>query len=133
MTLSRTALFEHAAIASEQPLASLAGYQALKDGGNAFDAAAATAFVLAVTFHPAGGLGGDFFSMSYESRTGKVHCLNSSGWSPSGLTSGLVQSRGEGGVPLFGPTSVVVPGFVAGVLELQEKFGRLETKGLLAP
>ena len=86
MTLSKTLIGEHAAVASEQPLASLAGYDVLRDGGNAFDAAVATSFALAVTFHPAGGMGGDFFGMFYEAKTGRVRCLNGSGWSPSGLT-----------------------------------------------
>jgi gamma-glutamyltranspeptidase/glutathione hydrolase len=133
VTLSRVALFEHSAVASEQPLASLAGYQTLREGGNAFDAVAATAFALAVTFHPAGGMGGDFFAMAYEAKTGKVHCLNSNGWSPSGLTLDLIASKGEKGVPLFGPFSIVVPGFVGGVLELHKKFGSAETRKLLAP
>ena len=86
MGLSRTIVTKHTAVASEQPLASLAGYDALRKGGNAFDAAVAVSYALAVTFHPAGGLGGDFFGMFYEAKTGRVHCLNASGWSPSGLT-----------------------------------------------
>lgn len=133
MTLSKVALFEHCAVASEQPLASLAGYEALREGGNASDAAAATAFALAVTFHPAGGLGGDFFALVHEGKNGRVHCLNSSGWAPSGMTVDLIISKGEKTVPLFGPCSAVVPGFVAGVLALQRKFGRLELKELITP
>jgi gamma-glutamyltranspeptidase/glutathione hydrolase len=131
--LSRVLIGEHAAVASEQPLASMAGYDVLRRGGNAFDAAAATSFALAVTFHPAGGLGGDFFGMFYEAKTGKVHCLNSSGWSPSGLTLDLLRARSEGKVPLFGPLTCVVPGFAAGVWEMHNKLGSLDFKELLAP
>jgi gamma-glutamyltranspeptidase/glutathione hydrolase len=131
LSLSKTLVAERAAIASEQPLASLAGYDVLRKGGNAFDAAVATSFSLAVTFHPAGGLGGDFFGMFYEARTGKVHCLNSSGWAPSGLTAELVSSKGGGSVPVFGPLSCVVPGYVAGVWEMHKKLGTSEFKGLL--
>ncbi len=131
MALSKTIIAERAAVASEQPLASLAGYEVLREGGTAFDAAVATSFALAVAFHPAGGLGGDFFGMFYEAKTGKVHCLNASGWSPSGLTLALVESRAGGRVPQFGPTSCVIPGYVAGVCEMHKKLGRLEFKGLL--
>lgn len=133
MTLSRVAYFEHAAVASEQPLASLAGSEVLRHGGNAFDAAVATSFALAVTFHPAGGLGGDLFAMMYEAKTGMVHCLNSSGWSPSGLSAELVRSRGEKSVPVIGPYSAVVPGLVAGDLAMHRKFGTIGLRRLLAP
>jgi gamma-glutamyltranspeptidase / glutathione hydrolase len=129
--LSRAILAEHSAVASEHPLASLAGYDVLRGGGNAFDAAVATSFALAVTFHPAGGLGGDFFGMFYEAKSGRVHCLNSSGWAPSGLDLELVNEKAGGRIPRFGPLSCVVPGQVAGVAEMHRKFGRLEFGGLL--
>jgi len=132
LSLSKTIVAERAAVASEQPLASLAGYDVLRRGGNAFDAAVATSLALAVTFHPAGGLGGDFFGMFYEAKAGKVHCLNSSGWAPSGLTTELVLKAGSS-VPLFGPLSCVVPGYLAGVWEMHRKFGTGEFKALLEP
>ncbi|MDG6985520.1 MAG: gamma-glutamyltransferase family protein [Nitrososphaerota archaeon] len=133
MGLSKTLIGEHAAVASEQPLASMAGYDALRKGGNAFDAAVATSFALAVTFHPAGGVGGDFFGMFYEAKTGKVHCLNSSGWAPSGLTEELIMEKAGGKVPLFGPLTCVVPGFAAGVWAMHKKFGSAEFSDLLRP
>ena len=108
----------------------MAGYDVLKGGGNAFDAAVATSFALAVTFHPAGGLGGDFFGMFYEAKTGRVHCLNASGWAPSGLTLDLVE-KSQGRVPTFGPQTCAVPGLIAGVLEMHRKFGREEVAALL--
>ncbi len=132
MGLSRTILAEHSAVASEQSLASMAGYNVLKRGGNAFDAAAATSFVLAVTLHPAGGIGGDFFGMFFEARTGKVHCLNSSGWAPSGLDLHLVMTI-SGGIPTFGPLTCMVPGFVAGVWAMHRKFGAVPFDKLMKP
>lgn len=132
MSLSRVLLSEKMAVASEHPLASLAGHDVLRKGGNAVDAAIATSFALAVTLHPAGGLGGDFFALVYESKTGKVHCLNSSGWAPSGLTLDLLKSRGDEGIPLFGPTSVVVPGTVAGLSAIHERFGTIDFESLPA-
>ncbi len=114
-------------------MASQAGSEVLRRGGNAFDAAVATSFALAVTFHPAGGLGGDFFAMAYEAKSGKVRCLNSSGWAPSGLSVELLRSEGKSEVPLFGPCSVVVPGLVAGILTLHKRFGTAGLRGLLSP
>jgi gamma-glutamyltranspeptidase / glutathione hydrolase len=133
MGLSRTLIGERAAVASEQPLASMVGYDVLRNGGNAFDAAVATSFALAVAFHPAGGLGGDFFGMFYEAKTGKVHCLNSSGWSPAGLTLELINEKAGGKIPLFGPLTCVVPGFTIGVWEMHRKFGTAEFGDLLGP
>ncbi|MDA4125065.1 MAG: gamma-glutamyltransferase family protein [Thaumarchaeota archaeon] len=131
MAPSKTIRAEHAAVASEQPLATLAAYDVLKRGGNAFDAAVATSFTLAVTFHPAGGLGGDFFGMLYEAKTGEVHCLNGSGWAPSGLTLDLVKSMGND-IPQFGPLTCMVPGFVAGVWEMHRKLGTEDFGKLLS-
>jgi gamma-glutamyltranspeptidase/glutathione hydrolase len=121
----------HAVVASEQPLATLAGYDVLKGGGSAFDAAVATSFALAVTLHPACGLGGDFFGMFYEAKTGRVQCLNGSGWAPSGLTLDLIQSKGKG-VPQFGPLTCMVPGYVVGVWEMHQKLGSEEFGKLLS-
>ena len=133
MPLSRSVAVDHAAVASEQPIASKIGSDVLKHGGNAFDAAVATSYALAVTFHPAGGLGGDFFGMFYEAKTGEVRCLNASGWSPSGLTLDLVLSKNEGLIPRSGPFSCVVPGYVAGVSEMHRELGTLDFRVLLAP
>ncbi len=133
MAPTKTILAEHAAVASEQPLATMAGYDILRAGGNAFDAATAVSFALSVVFHPAGGIGGDFFGMFYESKSGKVSCLNGSGWSPTGLTAELVRSMTGGRMPTFGPLTCVVPGLVGGVWEMHRKLGRSEFKGLLRP
>ena len=133
MALSKTIIAEHAAVASEQPLASMAGYDVLRKGGNAFDAAVATSLALSVAFHPAGGIGGDFFGMFYEARSGKVSCLNGSGWSPSGLTPELVKAKAGGKIPRLGPLTCMIPGLIAGVWEMHRKLGTSEFGGLLKP
>ncbi|MBI3859077.1 MAG: gamma-glutamyltransferase family protein [Thaumarchaeota archaeon] len=132
MGLVRTLICENAAVASEQPLASLAGYEAMREGGNAFDAAVATSLSLAVTFHPAGGIGGDFFGMLYEAKTGRVHCLNSSGWAPSGIGVESISAKGNG-VPTYGPLTCTVPGFIAGVWSMHQKLGSMPFKDLARP
>ncbi|HUI85698.1 MAG TPA: gamma-glutamyltransferase family protein [Nitrososphaerales archaeon] len=130
MALSRVVFAENGVVASEQPLASLAGLEVLKKGGNAVDAAVATSFALSVTFQCANGLGGDFFAMVYVAKTGRIHCLNSSGWAPSGLTLDFLKSKGETDIPLYGPLSVTIPGAVAGFWALHKKLGKLEFKSL---
>jgi gamma-glutamyltranspeptidase/glutathione hydrolase len=129
--LSRVLQAGNAAVASEHPLASVAGYDVLRAGGNAFDAAVATSFTLAVTMPQLGGLGGDFFGMFFEAKSGKIHCLNSSGWAPSGLNPDLIRSRGERGVPTYGPLSCVIPGQVAGLWAMHKKLGQGEWAPLL--
>jgi len=120
------------AIATEHPLASLAGCDAMRAGGNAFDAAVAASFALSVVLPHLNGLGGDFFALFYDNGGGKVGCLNGSGWAPSGLTVEALRSKGMRAVPMFGPSSVVVPGMVAGVEALHRRFGRAEFAPLLA-
>lgn len=133
MFLSRVAYFEHGAVASEHPLASEAGAEALKRGGNAFDAAIATSFAMAVTYHPAGGLGGDCFALIYDANKRKVRCLNSSGWAPSGLTVDLLKSKGKNEVPIVGPFSAMIPGTIAGMTELHRSYGSQPLSKILAP
>ena len=132
MAFSKTIIAEHAAVASEQPLASFAGYDVLREGGNAFDAAVTTSLTLAVTFPSAGGPGGDFFGMFFEAKTGKVHCLMASGWSPSGLTIDLVKSEAGGRIPVYGPLTCVIPGYMAGVWEMHRKLGSSEFRDLVS-
>lgn len=133
MGFSRTLVAEHAAVACEQPLASMVGYDVLRSGGNAIDAAVAASFALAVTFHSAGGIGGDFFAMVYEAKSGKVHCLNSSGWAPSGLSLDLIRAKSEGVIPQHGPLSCVVPGQIAGLFEIHRRLGGEDFRRLLQP
>jgi gamma-glutamyltranspeptidase/glutathione hydrolase len=132
VALSRAAINGKTGIATEHPLASLASAEALRAGGNAFDAAVAASFSLAVVQHHLGGLGGDFFALFYEADSGKVLCLNSSGWSPSGMSVDLLAGRGLRSIPTFGPFSTAIPGLVRGIHELHRKFGRLEFGRLLA-
>ncbi|HEV2389729.1 MAG TPA: gamma-glutamyltransferase [Nitrososphaerales archaeon] len=118
-------------VATEHPLASLAGSEAMRAGGNAFDAAVAASFALSVLLPHLNGLGGDFFALFYDARGGKVRCLNGSGWAPSGASVEALRALGRKEVPAFGPRSVVVPGMVAGVEELHRSFGSDEFGPLL--
>src|SRR5712691_2127020 len=132
VALSRVLLASKFAVASEHPLASLAGHEAMVEGGNAIDAVAATSFALSVLQPALGGIGGDFFALFYEAKTGKVHCINSSGWAPSCLTPKFLEERGHRSVPSFGPFSVVAASLKKKVHAFQKRFGRLEFPSLLS-
>jgi gamma-glutamyltranspeptidase / glutathione hydrolase len=120
-------------VATSQTLASEAGAQILKAGGNAVDAAIAANAVLGLVEPTGNGIGGDLFAIVYEAKSGKVYGLNASGWSPMGLTIEFLNSRGQKTMPLRGIHSVTVPGAVAGWDELRKKFGTMPFSKLLAP
>ena len=67
------------AVATSQPLAAVAGLQIIKDGGNAVDAAVATAAVLNVVEPMSTGIGGDMFALIWDKNERKVMALNGSG------------------------------------------------------
>jgi gamma-glutamyltranspeptidase/glutathione hydrolase len=117
-------------VSSEHPLASVAGFKALAEGGNAVDATVAVSLSLAVTQQHLGSLGGDFFALIYESSSGKVYCLNSSGWSPKRLNVEYLLSEGFKDIPVNCPHSIVVPGMVEGLRKIHERFGTLEFRRL---
>ncbi|MFX1597693.1 MAG: gamma-glutamyltransferase [Promethearchaeota archaeon] len=117
-------------VSSEHPMASIAGMKVLSSGGNAVDATIATSLSLAVTQPHLGSLGSDFFALIYESSSGKIHCLNASGWSPKRLTLEYLVDKGFRHIPVESPHSVVVPGMIDGLRMAHEKFGASEFKGL---
>lgn len=118
-------------VATTQPAAVLAGVDALRRGGNAFDAAIAAAAVLAVTEPTGCGLGGDCFALCYES--GRILGLNGSGRAPSGLDLALLAAQGMPELPRFHAHTVTVPGVVAGWCDLAKRLGTRPLHELLAP
>lgn len=122
-----------AIVATGQPLAAEAGLQILRQGGNAFDAAVATAAVLNVVEPMSTGIGGDAFALCWVATEGKLLALNASGRSPHGLTADLLRRRGLTAVPETGIFSVTVPGAAAGWADLVSRLGRLPLTDVLAP
>jgi len=116
------ALAAQAMISTSHPLASEAGLRALRDGGNAVDAALAAATVLTVAEPTDNGLGGDAFALVWDGE--RLHGLNGSGRSPSRLEVHEVAETG--------PRSVTVPGAVAAWSDLAERFGRFGLDRALA-
>jgi len=109
------------AVAANHPLAAQAGLLALRAGGNAVDAAVATALTLAVVEPMMSGLGGDGFYNVYHQATGRAVVFNGTGPAPAAATPG----RYAGGIPRIGPLSVSVPGTVSALGMMHRKYGRL--------
>src|SRR5512137_389704 len=112
-------------VATGQPLAAQAGLDILKAGGNAADAAVATAAMLNVVEPMSTGIGGDMFAIVYEGKTGKIRGLNGSGRSPYGSTIATMHERGHKTIPLRGFLPVTVPGAVAGWSDLLRACGTM--------
>jgi gamma-glutamyltranspeptidase/glutathione hydrolase len=106
-----------------------------RDGGNAVDAAVASAFALAVVQPSASGLGGGGFMLVYQAKEKKVHALDFREKSPRAahrniyLKGGKIQSERS----RSGALAVAVPGEVAGLVQVQRKFGRLALSTVLKP
>jgi gamma-glutamyltranspeptidase / glutathione hydrolase len=121
-------------VTTSQPLAAQAGLQILKRGGNAFDAAVATAAVLNVVEPGSAGIGGDVFVIAWLAKEKKLIALNGSGRAPSGATLQFIASRAKNGkMPLHGIDSVTAPGAVDAWDVLLERAGTLTFKDVLEP
>ena len=121
-------------VAATQPLAVAAGLQAFAAGGNAADAAVATAAAMNVTEPCSTGLGGDAFCLYYEASTRRVYALNGSGRAPAALTLERLQKEGYGrDLPPYHGHTVTVPGACAAWCDTLERFGRLSMAQVLAP
>ena len=127
-------LARNGVVATSQPLAAQAGLQILKQGGNAFDAAVATAAVLNVVEPESAGVGGDVFVLAWVAKEKKLIALNASGRAPSGGTPGHLAQRGfTKKMPLHGIDSATVPGAVDGWDLLLKRAGTLTFKETLEP
>jgi gamma-glutamyltranspeptidase/glutathione hydrolase len=118
-------------VATSQPLAAQAGLEVLKAGGNAVDAAIATAACLTVVEPTSNGLGSDAFALVWINN--KLHGLNASGYSPNNISIEKLRDRGFKEIPKYGVIPVMVPGAPSAWVELSEKFGKLSLKEVLKP
>jgi gamma-glutamyltranspeptidase/glutathione hydrolase len=126
-------LARHGLVATSQPLAAMAGLRILMEGGNAADAAVATAAMLNVVEPMSTGIGGDCFALVYEAEGGRVTALNGSGRAPRAFTLAEAQRLGLAEIPLTGPLPVTVPGTVSGWQALLDRFGSLPLARCLVP
>jgi gamma-glutamyltranspeptidase/glutathione hydrolase len=124
----------HGMVASSQPLASMAGVEILKQGGNAADAAVAVASTLNMTEPCSTGIGGDAFCLFFDAETKVVKGLNASGRSPAGLSLDYLRDVGVAGQLLpDSPYTVTVPGAAAGWVDAVERFGTMQMSEVLGP
>jgi len=123
----------HAMIATSQPLASAAGLEVLRQGGNAVDAAVAAAAVLGVTEPHMTGIGGDMFAIVWLAKERKLVALNASGRAGSLMTRETLAARGFRAGSQRGVMSVTVPGALAGWDMLLRTHGRRTLAQVLQP
>jgi gamma-glutamyltranspeptidase/glutathione hydrolase len=127
-------LARNGVVATSQPLAAQAGLQILKQGGNAFDAAVATAAVLNLVEPESAGVGGDVFVLAWIAKEHRLIALNASGRAPGGATPQHLAQRGfKTAMPQHGVDSATVPGAVDGWDALLKRAGTLTFKELLEP
>ena len=117
-------------VASAHPLISAAGVRALRDGGNAVDAAVCAALSAAVTMPEMCGLGGDLFAVVHAparaGRPAETVAVLGSGVAPRGATLEQMRWEGDAGgtrMPFRGPLAVAVPGMVDAYFALLARWG----------
>ena len=130
-------------VTTSQPLAAQVGIDILKKGGNAIDAAVATAAALTLMEPMNVGPAGDLFAVIYVAKENKLYALNASGMAPTGQTIARMnaagyaasdKTRGPGsGMPPGGVLTVTVPGAVWGWDEVLHRFGTMTFKETLQP
>jgi gamma-glutamyltranspeptidase / glutathione hydrolase len=129
-------LARNGVVATSQPLAAEAGLEILEKGGNAVDAAIATAAVLNVVEPESAGMGGDAFALVWLAKEHKLIALNGSGRAPSGATLEAYAQKGRtarNGVPEFGILSVTTPGAVDAWDTLLKRAGTMDFNAVLEP
>jgi len=135
----RPAHAPHAMVASVHELASRAGVEMLRSGGNAVDAAVATGFALAVVYPQAGNLGGGGF-MLLRNADGKAHFLDFREKAPAAATENMYLDAQGNVLPdssknssVVGYRAIGVPGTVAGLVHAEKQYGKLSIEKVMAP
>ncbi|MFP6583107.1 MAG: gamma-glutamyltransferase [Candidatus Hydrogenedentota bacterium] len=129
--------YENGAVVSASIQASKVGVDIMRKGGNAFDAAAATGFALAVTFPLAGNVGGGGFMVAYDSQ-GQAITLDFRETAPAAAHKDMyLDAKGDviPGMSLRSPQASGVPGSVDGLLRIWEDHGsgKISRRALIAP
>jgi gamma-glutamyltranspeptidase/glutathione hydrolase len=126
---------QHGMVVSVHHLASDAGLEMLREGGNAVDAAVATGFALAVVHPIAGNLGGGGFLL-LRTHDGKTTFIDFREKAPLLATETMYRDASGGVIPdssILGYRSIATPGSVAGLVYAERKYGKLGLKRVIAP
>ena len=118
-------------VAAEHPLEALAGFEVLRAGGNAIDAAVAVFYMTSVVEQHQAGVGGDAFILAYIAKEKKVVFINGTGPAPRLATREFYLKLGQ--IPDAGPYSTEVPGAVGGFDLALKKYGAKDYASLLGP
>ena len=130
----REAIFaKNGMVCTSQPLAAQAGLDILKQGGNAVDAAVATAAAMTVLEPTSNGIGGDAFALVWLERKKELLGLNASGKTPRLINADKVRKSGCKEMPVRGWLPVMVPGAPSAWAEMTEKYGCLTLEENLEP
>ena len=124
---------KHGMVATSQPLAAMAGLRMMMAGGNAVDAAVATAAALNVVEPMSTGVGGDLFSLIWLAKERRVVALNASGRAPAAAAIDDVTRTGLSHIPNDSAWSVSVPGAVNGWDTLLREYGTMSLEQVLQP
>jgi gamma-glutamyltranspeptidase/glutathione hydrolase len=130
----RSPVFARNVVSTSHPLAAQAGLRMLQNGGNAVDAAIATAAVMTIVEPCSNGLGSDAFCILWDGKA--LHGLNASGCAPQGWTPEYFKAKygADAKAPAKrGWDSVTVPGAVSAWAALSQRFGKLPFADLMAP
>ena len=120
-------------VATSQPLAAMAGLRILMAGGNAIDAAVATAATLSVVEPQSTSVGGDVFSLIWMNDEKSVRALNASGRSSGSASRSELLSQNMSHIPIQSPYAVTVPGAVSGWSAVLERYGTMALSDVLKP
>lgn len=128
-----TVVCQHGIVCTSQPLASMAGVDVLKAGGNAIDAAVCANAMLSLVEPMMCGPGGDLFAIVWSEKNQSLFGLNASGRSPYDWSLDDAQSLGLDEIPPYTPLAWSVPGCVSGWRALLKKFGKFNLAKVLEP
>jgi gamma-glutamyltranspeptidase/glutathione hydrolase len=125
-----------AMVVSAHPLASEAGISMLRKGGNAVDAAVATAFAISVVEPFAAGIGGGGFLLMHSEKTGEIKALDFRERAPLKATRNMyldTQGKVRPNASTNGYLAVATPGVVAGLYEVHRRYGKLSWQEVVKP
>ena len=132
-TAPRQMEFSNGAVAADHPLASQAGADMLRRGGNAVDAAVAASFCLSVVDPFSCGIGGGGFMIVWDPASKQSHALNYRERAPSAMRADTFMTMDDPLASRYGAMAVGVPGTVAGLLEALDRWGSLDRAVVLEP